>query len=67
MEPFGLLQFLQSLLNPPVSSPQDTDKTPPETPRESVPPPTVSTENKGNDTYLKFITAHESRIQKTRK
>ena len=67
MEPFGLFQFLQSLLNPLDSSPQDADKTPGETPRESAPQPALSNENKGNDTYLNFISAHESRIQKTRK
>ncbi len=67
MEPFGLFQFLQSLLNPLDSPSQDTDKTPLETPRENTPQPAVSNENKGNDAYLKFISAHELRIQKTRK
>ena len=67
MEPFGLFQFLQSLLNSPVSTPQDSEETAQAQPQETPPKPAQNTENAGNDTYLKFITAHESRIQKTRK
>ena len=67
MEPFGLFQFLQSLLNSSESTPQNADESAAKSPQESAPTPPPSTENKGNDTYLKFISSHESRIQKTRK
>ena len=67
MEPFGLLQFLQSLLNSPVSTPQDTAEAPPDTPKETTSAPSQNNEKSGNETYLKFISAHDSRIQKTRK
>ena len=67
MEPFGLFHFLQSLLNSPISTPQDGQDTTPSQPQETPQNPAQSAENTGNDTYLKFITAHESRIQKTRK
>ena len=67
MEPFGLFQFLQSLLNSPVSAPQDTAEPPPEQPREPPSSTTQINEKSGNETYLKFISSHESRIQKTRK
>ena len=66
MEPFGLFQFLQSLLNSPVSAPQDTEEITQPQPQETPTKPVQNTENKDNDTYLKFITAHEARIQKTR-
>lgn len=70
MEPFGLFQFLQSLLNspqaaqsnsPPPNSENSSDGTP------SAPSPTPVSEPKNNDTYLKFIAEHEKRMQKTRK
>ena len=67
MEPFGLFQFLQSLLNSPAPTPQDADKPAPELQRESTPAPPQPPEAKGSDTYAKFISAHEARIQKTRK
>ena len=67
MEPFGLFQFLQSLLNSPASAPSESTDSPVNTPKETTPTPTQKNEQTGNDTYLNFITAHESRIQKTRK
>ena len=67
MEPFGLFQFLQSLLNSPDATPQNTDEPNAKPTQESPPIPPQTTENKDNDTYLKFISAHEARIQKTRK
>ena len=67
MEPFGLFQFLQSLLNSPVSTPQDTAERTSEPPQENTATPPKNPETKGADTYAKFISAHEARIQKTRK
>ena len=67
MEPFGLFQFLQSLLNSPASAPSENSDPPVNAPKETTPTPTQKHEQTGNDTYLNFITAHESRIQKTRK
>lgn len=67
MEPFGLFQFLQSLLNSPASAPQNPEDAPLSSAQESPPISPSSTEQKGNDTYLNFISAHEARIQKTRK
>ena len=67
MEPFGLFQFLQSLLNSPASTPPDSADSTANTTKETPPTPTQKNETKGNDTYLNFITAHENRIQKTRK
>lgn len=69
MEPFGLFQFLQSLLSAPPST---QDSAPPavpqnaeESPQANVPPPPM--EPKNNDAYMQFISAHESRVKKTRK
>ena len=67
MEPFGLFQFLQSLLNSPAPTPPDNADSTVNTMQETPPAPTPKNDEKDNDTYLNFITAHESRIQKTRK
>ena len=69
MEPFGVFQFLQSLLNPPAP-PQENPtttiaKTAEETP--SAQQKNATAEPKNNDTYMQFISAHESRVKKTRK
>jgi hypothetical protein len=67
MEPFGLFQFLQSLLNSPAPTSQPLDETPTVSTPDPPPVSPLATEQKGNETYLKFISAHEARIQKTRK
>ena len=70
MEPFGLFQFLQSLLNspqapqsntPPPNNEKSSDSTP------SAPSAAPVSQPKNNETYLKFIAEHEKRMQKTRK
>ena len=69
MEPFGLFQFLQSLLNT-QQFPQENAPSPScKNAEESAPSPisTPSESPKGNDTYAQFISAHDSRIKKTRK
>lgn len=69
MEPFGLFQFLQSLLNTP-SSPQENTSSNTYKDAEEPPQPNVSAppiEPKNNDAYMQFISAHESRVKKTRK
>ena len=58
MEPFGLFQFLQSLLkNPPEQDAQE-EFTPQETVTEK---PTDKPPTPNNDTYLQFIANHEKR------
>ena len=69
MEPFGLFQFLQSLLNSPAPA-QENSTTPTLKNEEKIPSseiknPTI--EQKNNDVYMQFISAHESRVKKTRK
>ena len=63
MEPFGLFQFLQSLLqNPPTQENQeDTNAAEPVVETNPPPPPTV------NETYLQFIANHEKRSQGIKK
>jgi hypothetical protein len=69
MEPFGVFQFLQSLLNspaPPQENPTlSTDKNTKECP--STESKTNIAESKNNDAYIQFISAHESRVKRTRK
>ncbi|MBE7079905.1 MAG: hypothetical protein E7371_01555 [Clostridiales bacterium] len=64
MEPFGLFQFLQSLLkNPPAQDTQEEVNTP-ETVAD-IPAEKPSAPN--NDAYLQFIANHEKRSQGIRK
>ena len=64
MEPFGLFQFLQSLLkNPPAQDAQEEVKIT-ETVAEK---PTEKPQTPNNDTYLQFIANHEKRSQNIRK
>ena len=69
MEPFGLFQFLQSLLNtqqfPQENTPAPSCKNVEES--ASVPTNTPPDSPKGNDTYAQFISTHDSRIKKTRR
>ena len=70
MEPFGLFQFLQSLLkNPPAQDAQEEEKTQNNTSNVPSSPDPVSTvsEKPVNDSYLQFITNHEKRAQGVRK
>ena len=71
MEPFGLFQFLQSLLtNTPTSAPSETvdaaekaNDTKPVEPTANEPP-----KQTGNrDAYLRFISDHEKRAKNTKK
>ena len=66
MEPFGLFQFLQSLLKtPPAQDAQEEVK-----PQEEAPPnPPVSepSNTANNEAYLQFITNHEQRARGIRK
>ena len=70
MEPFGLFQFLQSLLN----SPTDSGTTSTEETAQTAEPPLNTTgkqpcaaENKNNEAYLRFISDHEKRARNTKK
>ena len=68
MEPFGLFQFLQSLLQNPSPPAENTTQNqeennahiPPENARKN-PPPSVS------DTYLQFCANHEKRAHNIKK
>lgn len=66
MEPFGLFQFLQSLLkNPPAQEAQEE-----ENPQEESSPNPLDSEpsnTANNEAYLQFITNHERRAQGIRK
>ena len=72
MEPFGLFQFLQSLLN---STPEATKSADGETQNEvtqKTDAPTASTHKNTTKTdvdnaYLHFITDHEKRVHNTKK
>ena len=64
MEPFGLFQFLQSLLkNPPAQDTQEEVNTPETVMEKSAEKPPIP----NNDTYLQFIANHEKRSQNIRK
>ena len=64
MEPFGLFQFLQSLLkNPPAQDTQEEVNTPETVMEKSAEKPPIL----NNDTYLQFIANHEKRSQNIRK
>ena len=70
MEPFGLFQFLQSLLN----SPTDSGITSTEETAQTVEPNENATskqpsavENKNGEAYLRFISDHEKRARNTKK
>ncbi len=67
MEPFGLFQFLQSLLNNAPSPPAEAEETATPTQTEEtaapIPPPTPN----NGDAYLRFITDHDRRMQNTKK
>lgn len=67
MEPFGLFQFLQSLLNNVPSSSADTEQTaaPTQTEEGSAPAPPPAQNN--GDAYLRFIADHDRRMQNTKK
>ena len=70
MEPFGLFQFLQSLLAKPeettVSEPlPSAPKEPETTPSKTVEPPLK--DNGAQNAFLDFISAHETRAKNTRK
>jgi hypothetical protein len=64
MEPFGLLQFLQSLLKNPPSDPPPTEELPQEIPKEKPNKPDPAPTN---DAYLQFITNHDKRAHGVRK
>ena len=69
MEPFGLFQFLQSLLTNPSASPLSGSDEPTET---KTPPSTEHTPAEpspqaNNEAYLQFIANHEKRAKQTRK
>ena len=69
MEPFGVFQFLQSLLNSPA--PTQENPSSPTFQNTEEPPPAenknISPVLKNNDAYIQFISAHESRVKRTRK
>ena len=63
-EPFGLFQFLQSLLNTPTSQEIKEDTVTTEPPAD---PPITKASAPNNETYLQFIANHEKRSQGIRK
>ena len=64
MEPFGLFQFLQSLLKtPPAQETQEEENTSETTPE----PPVNTTQTPINETYFQFIANHEKRTRNIRK
>lgn len=64
MEPFGLFQFLQSLLKTPPAQEAQEEKNVPETPKE---PPAETPTQVNNEVYLQFISNHEKRRQGVKK
>jgi hypothetical protein len=69
MEPFGLFQFLQSLLNSPAPTQENPTQSTLKNEENFTPTEMKNStaEPKNNDTYMQFISAHESRVKKTRK
>lgn len=64
MEPFGLFQFLQSLLkNPPAQDTQEEVNTP----EPIAEKPNEKPQTPNNEAYLQFIANHEKRSQGIRK
>lgn len=64
MEPFGLFQFLQSLLQNPPAKAEQTEESREEIPSEKS---QETTPKPNNDAYLQFISNHERRAQGVRK
>ena len=76
MEPFALMQFLQSIFaQNPQNSPQNTDDRKTETPSPTNPPDpstvaeekTEQTASKQSDAILDFMQKHETRARRIRK
>ena len=70
MEPFGLFQFLQSLLAKPDENEVFEPTSPPQ--KEPNSAPSTATENPSQppsqqNAFLDFLTAHEQRVKNTRK
>ena len=73
MEPFGLLQFLQTLLSQPQATPAESPKDP--APSEEQAPPAKEEKSAAHDevktpsqeAYLQFLANHEARTRRTKK
>ena len=69
MEPFGLFQFLQSLLNSPSPTTSETSKT--EEQKQSETPsssPLHSTQNeKNSEAFVQFMQEHDRRSRRTKR
>ena len=70
MEPFGLFQFLQSLLAKPDENEVFEPASPPQKESDSNPLPAVENSSQAppqQNAFLDFLTAHEQRVKNTRK
>jgi len=70
MEPFGLFQFLQSLLNSPTPSASETPRAENQKMGESAPQNATSKDTqaaKNNEAILQFMQEHDRRSRRTRR
>jgi hypothetical protein len=69
MEPFGLFQFLQTLLSPSENThPAETENPPLEATQPQPQKAENSTAKTSNEnTYLRFLDTHEKRVRDTKK
>ena len=69
MEPFGLFQFLQTLLSPSENThPAETENPPLEATQPQPQNAATPSEKSGNEnTYLRFLDTHEKRVRNTKK
>lgn len=65
MEPFGIFQFLQSLLGEPAKNEKNEVEEPPV--NEDAPPREESPQSPSTDAIVGFLSAHEERARRVRK
>lgn len=71
MEPFSLFHFLQNFLNSPAAEPPKTEEPAPfsesNTEQSQDALTDVPTSTSSQDAVLQFLSAHETRVKRTRK
>ena len=68
MEPFGLFQFLQSLLNSPAQTTSETPKSEGEKPSENIPSSSHRPvqNDKNSEAFVQFMQEHDRRSRRTK-